>query len=316
MVTIIMPVLNGEKMIEKSIQSVIKQQYVDFELLIVDNGSSDNTVAICKNYVKQDARIRLLYCQETGVVAARNMGIKNAKGMYIAFIDADDEYKPNTLQELVLAMKRYQADIVSCGYENVFATGNIEKCIPDVEGEIDSNLFFEYIFQRGTMGFLWNKLYRASIWKETSIPVGMDVCEDTFINCSLLTKARTVVVIPKSLYRYYENADSVTRSINKKIDQEDNWKYLISYKKIAELVEEDAEKKACVKKATWWIIKLGVEELVEAGQVGVKAKKKLLVEMKDTLIQVLKSKESVRFKVGYLKTFLMNRCKLFIEEYK
>lgn len=307
MVTVILPVLNGEKTIEMSIQSVLNQTYKDFELLIVDNGSTDRTVAICSEVCEKDSRVKLLHCDISGVVAGRNLGVANASGKYLAFIDADDEYKSSMLEKMVEALEKTNADIASCGYETVSQGAVTSQCIPDCTGIVDSKQYFEMLFQTGTLGFLWNKLYKASIWKDSEAPVGMEVCEDTFINCSLLRKERVITVIPESMYRYYENPVSVTRTITRKIDQDGNWKYLNSYKRIASLVEKDAQKRRCVERATWWVIKLGIEELQAAGELGIEAKKQLIREMRKTLFFVLCSKEPLKFKASYLKTLLM--CK-------
>lgn len=305
MVSVILPVLNGESTIEMSIKSVLNQTYTDYELLIVDNGSSDHTVAICSRYCKNDNRIKILHCSIPGVVAGRKLGVTNAKGKYLAFIDADDEYKPEMLEIMVQALEKSNADIASCGYEIVYQGRERERCIPLCNGVLDSKHYFEMLFQKGTLGFLWNKLYKSSVWRESDNPDGMEVCEDTYINCSLLRTERTVVVVPQCLYQYYENPFSVTRTIDKKIDEHENWKYLVSYKKIMDLVADDEEKKRCVERSIWWVIKLGVEELNISGAVGISAKKKLCSEMKKNIIPVIRSGEDLRFKLSYIKTYIL-----------
>lgn len=307
MVSVILPVLNGASTIEKSIESVRNQTYTDFELLIVDNDSIDGTIDICEHYTKMDSRIQLLHSKKRGVVAGRKMGLDAAKGEYIAFIDADDLYVPEMLSKMVQAAEKHQADIVSCGYINVNPDGTQESCFPTAEGGLTADEFFSCIFESGTLGFLWNKLYKKNVIDECEHPEDMAVCEDTYMNCSLMRQDRKVVVLKECLYQYYVNPSSVTHTIEKKIDSEGNWKYLTSYRRIRALFQNDPIKAKRVQSGEWWVIKLGVEELASVGEKGVVAKNKLLQEMRKTMIEVMLSKESVRFKIGYLKCWLLRK---------
>lgn len=305
MVSVILPVLNGASTIEKSIESVRNQIYTDFELLIVDNGSTDGTIDVCKRYIEMDSRIQLLHSKKRGVVAGRKTGLDAAKGEYVAFIDADDLYEPQMLNKMVQAAIVHQADIISCGYINVNPDGTQENCFPKVDGVLTADKFFNCIFEGGTLGFLWNKLYKKNVIDECEHPENMAVCEDTYMNCSLMRQERRVVVLKECLYRYYVNPSSVTHTIEKKIDFEGNWKYLTSYRRIRELFRDDPIKAQRVQSSEWWVIKLGVEELALAGEKGAYAKKRLLQEMRKTLGPVIFSKESMRFKIGYLKCCLL-----------
>lgn len=307
MVSIIMPVLNGESTIEKSIESVCSQTYTDFEFLIIDNGSTDGTIDICKRYTCTDSRIHLFHSQKRGVVAARKTGLNVAKGAYVAFIDADDLYQPEMLSKMVETAEVHQADIVSCGYINVNPDGTQEKCVPIVEGILTVDTFFNCIFESGTLGFLWNKLYRKTVIDKCEVPENMEVCEDTYMNCSMMRQNCKIVVLKECLYYYYVNSSSVTHTIEKKIDSDGNWKYLISYRRIRELFRDDPIKKRRVQSGEWWVIKLGVEELAAAGTKGAYAKNKLLKEMRKTLVEVMVSKESLRFKISYVKCCLLGK---------
>jgi len=308
MVSVIMPVLNGEKTIKDSIVSIINQTYTEWELIIVDNGSTDKTEDICRVFVNDNPKISYLHCLEQGVVSARFKGVQSAKGEYIAFIDADDIMCNNMLQKMVETAKRENADIVSCGYVNV-SNEKKENCSPKYAGVCDENKFFECLFQEGTLGFLWNKLYKKDVYLECVQPVNMEVCEDLYINCSLLLRPRKVVLLQDCLYEYYVNMNSVTRSIDKKIYDNGDWKYLCAYKEIEKLFVNDSEKLNRVKESEWWIIKLGLEELIGFDEYNI-TKKKLLNEMKQTLSSVFLSKSSFRFKIGYYKRYLLESLKV------
>lgn len=307
MISVILPVLNGANTIKSSIESVCNQTYTDFELLIIDNGSTDRTIEICRKYEKQDKRIKFLRCEETGVVAARKLGILEARGEYIAFIDADDAYVPTMLYKMEQAARINHADIVSCGYISEYPNGSEEFCFPVTEGIVSTDKFFDCLFESGTLGFLWNKLYRKDVLNQCEHPKNMEVCEDTFINCSIMRSERKIVVLNECLYQYYVNRFSVTHTLAMKIDSEDNWKYLTSYRKIRNLFKNDPRKAYRVRVSEWWIIKLGVEELHKAGKQGKKAKKKLLIEMKKSLKDVLCSNLSFKFKISYFKCYISKK---------
>ncbi|MEE3325193.1 MAG: glycosyltransferase family A protein, partial [Methanosphaera sp.] len=129
MVSVIMPVLNGEKTIKDSIVSIINQTYTEWELIIVDNGSTDKTEDICSVFVNDNPKISYIHCLEKGVVSARFKGVQSAKGEYVAFIDADDRMCNNMLKKMIETAKRENADIVSCGYVNV-TNEKKETCSP------------------------------------------------------------------------------------------------------------------------------------------------------------------------------------------
>lgn len=310
MISVILPVLNGADTIKKSIESVRNQTYTDFELLIVDNGSTDETQEICLKFEKQDSRIKLLHCAERGVVAGRKLGLEMAQGEYVAFIDADDSYAPEMLQKMLEAVERHDADIASCGYINVYPDGRHDSSFPVTEGLLSSDQFFNCLFEGGTLGFLWNKLYRKTVLDECAHPENMEVCEDTFMNSSLMRSQRKIVILKECLYRYYVNPASVTHTLEKKVDDNGDWKYLVSYRRIRELFADDSEKANRIEKAEWWVIKLGVEELDGVGTQGQSAQKKLLLEMKQALKAVLRSDEGLKFKISFLKCYLMHCLKV------
>ena len=160
------------------------------------------------------------------------------------------------LSKMIQAAETYHADIVSCGYINVTPDGIQEKCFPTAEGILTADEFFDCIFERGTLGFLWNKLYRKNVIDECEHPENMAVCEDTYMNCSLMRQERKVVVLKECLYQYYVNPLSVTHTIEKKIDEDGNWKYLTSYRRIRALFQSDSKKLSVFKAANGGLLNL------------------------------------------------------------
>lgn len=123
LVSVIVPVYNAEHFIEKCIHSILNQSYKNIELILVNDGSTDNSVKICDSFAKIDNRIKLIHQANSGPSVARNNGIYNAKGKYIQFIDADDYIEENMIETLVNEMEK-GLDIVICGYKRIFKEEN------------------------------------------------------------------------------------------------------------------------------------------------------------------------------------------------
>lgn len=149
MFSIIIPAYNAEPFIKKSIDSVLSQTVDDFEILVVDDGSTDNTSTVVKNI--SDLRIRYIYQPNGGVSAARNTGIKNAKGDYVCFLDADDLWKPHHLATILKLAEKYpECDVFLTGHEILLNNGEtILKKIPGVSDDIQSNNVFRNIWDYG-----------------------------------------------------------------------------------------------------------------------------------------------------------------------
>ncbi len=298
MVSIILPVYNGEKTIDKCVRSVFGQTYRDWELVIVNDGSQDRTDAICDSLAEQDQRVHVLHKDNGGVVRARAFGLERAAGEYVAFVDSDDTLETDTLEKMVDAARMHSADIVSCGYRETHEDKTAIDFRPKKCGIMNEGEFFPLLFEGGTMGFLCNKLYRRDLLTGVTAPDGMTVCEDLYVNCVLLRQPCKVVVLPDCLYNYYMNPESVTHTIGKKMDHEGRWKYLESYKQILAVVSDIPEYKNRVMDAIPWILKLGMEELIAAGGQE-RAKAILRKEMRNYFWTCMRTRNSARFKLGY-----------------
>lgn len=177
-ISIIIPIYNSEKYIAECLQSILQQTYHNFELILVDDGSTDSSYSICKSYEKSDSRIHLVSKRNGGVSSARNLGLEFAKGKYIAFIDSDDYIAPNYL-EVLMSKACHSTDFVFSGMCDV-VRGQINKTITQKE------YFWELNKEEDFIDFLYQpiqsspcaKLYSNSIIKENNI------CFDTSLNCA------------------------------------------------------------------------------------------------------------------------------------
>lgn len=217
MISIVLPVYNAEKYIDRCIESVINQSYVDYELLIIDDGSTDSTRDICLKYTYNDERIRYFYQKNKGPSAARNQALKLSKGNYIVFIDSDDYYEKNYLTVLLDLLERNDADIAVCNfYRENFVTK--EKYINDTGKQ--AVIYFnedseKIIYDKRIEGYLWNKIFKRSLFDNILFPDDINLCEDLFVLVKIICKNDIKIIYTSSaLYNYVMNTDGITDSIN------------------------------------------------------------------------------------------------------
>lgn len=213
LVSVIMPVYNVENYISKSIESVLNQTYSAFELIIVIDGSKDNSCTIAENYATQDSRIKIVYKENGGLSDARNYGLNIAKGDYYYFIDSDDYIDKKLLEEVVYYADNNDLDVVTFGFyvdfENdkfntyysyevrprngIYNSCNINTIIVD-EG------FYNYI------GYAWNKLYKSTIIKNNNkcFINGLSLIEDIEFNYLVFKDTEKIGFIDKVFYHYIQ----------------------------------------------------------------------------------------------------------------
>lgn len=219
-VSIIMPVYNSEKYLSVAIESVLRQTYKNFELILVDDGSADNSGQICDQYAKEYDCIKVFHKKNGGICDARNYGMKYATGDYIGFIDNDDEYEPDLLEDNIKLAEKYKADIVRFERRkvNYDPKGNrsVEKragLIPLMnEGNdyvaFNSKKVFQHyleIKRGGGLSNVWNGLYKKSFLIEHKITFNTNYkfgCEDIHFNVQSYWKADKIVFNKNEYYIY------------------------------------------------------------------------------------------------------------------
>lgn len=213
-VSIIVPVYNAQNTICRCINSILSQTYPNFELLLVDDGSRDESGAICDEYAEQDDRIKVFHKENGGVSAARNFALDHAQGEYIQFLDSDDWITPDATQKLVRAAEEHQCDMVISNFyrvvdDRVSVKGDIEK--DDVltreeyaEHMMESPADFYY-------GVLWNKLYRRTIIESHKLRMNQDIswCEDFLFNLEYIRYADRFYALNVPLYYYVKTKGSL-----------------------------------------------------------------------------------------------------------
>lgn len=241
-VSVIIPVFNAEKNIDYCIQSLLNQSFQNFEILIIDDGSTDNTLAVLKKY-QFNERIRIIKQRNLGVSIARNSGISNASGKYIGFVDADDTVLPNYLENLVNAIRiESNIDVSICGFTiKDSSTKKIEYKTNFEEKIVSASNMISHIFDfDGPQGFVWNKLWKKEIIVKNKISFNTDIrmAEDLLFVIDYLLCSKMVNIIPTTDYVYYQNNGSLSSTFKVK-KQKNNFIALYkNYKKSAYLIRK------------------------------------------------------------------------------
>lgn len=227
LISVMIAVYNGEKYLDRCIESVINQTYKNFELILVDDGSTDNTWEIFQKYAQKDNRIKCVQKKNGGLSSARNYGMKNAKGKYYYFLDCDDYIKENLLETVYNKMLETEADLVAFNYIKFNEKGRIIGSSNFETGEYDvdtDRAKFDYLnnilLQYKTGWEDWNRLYRADIIKNNHLKFldyHLYFAQDLCFHLFYIMHAKKVVCIPTKLHYYMIRNDSIMRTAGKQI---------------------------------------------------------------------------------------------------
>ena len=218
-ISIVIPVYNTSKYLKQCIGSILNQTYKNLEIIIVNDGSKDNSLSIIKEFKNQDKRIIVVDKKNGGLSSARNAGIKIASGEYILNVDSDDWIEPNTCETLIKTAIDNDADIV---IGNIYLEyKNKQKKWKDLNKNIKYKNF-EYLdafFIENGKGTVCNKLIKRSLYIDNKIfhPEGISLGEDTSTLLRLALKSETIIKIPNYIYHYRQNEFSMMHSKEKKI---------------------------------------------------------------------------------------------------
>lgn len=212
-ISIIVPVYNAEKYLHRCIDSILAQTFYNFELLLINDGSRDNSGIICDEYANEDSRVRVFHSENLGVSAARNIGLKNAYGEWIAFIDSDDWISLTMYEKLYMCAKSSSADIIYCDYYQDFGNREVYEMVDDLN--ISKLELFKSLLVKG-WPVIWNKIYRSEIFKKNNILFleGCNFCEDLLFTVESFYYSKNNVYINEALYHYNRtNINSLVRTL-------------------------------------------------------------------------------------------------------
>lgn len=221
-ISVIVPVYNTEKWLRHCIDSILAQTFTDFELLLIDDGSTDSSGAICDEYSKIDSRIRVFHKINGGVSSARNFGVNIARSEWIAFCDADDWIEPLFFSQLL--EKSQETDIVFSDfwfeYPNKRKSSNFYNW--DKQG-VDG--LKEYIATPWTC--LWGNIQKKSLYIDHNLrcPIDINYCEDFHLMVRLCFFADKIAKVSKPLYHYRQQESSIMHNLSKKTEADEQWVY-------------------------------------------------------------------------------------------
>lgn len=245
-ISVIVPVYKAEKYIEACTAAILGQSEPDLELLLIDDGSPDQSGAICDNLAETDARIRVIHKENGGASSARNRGLEDAKGEYIMFCDSDDRPTKDWCKELLSAMEQGNADLCVCGYSCMKDGEEVRRsALQSPDGNnVDTDLWTLYEIR--LLNTPWNKIFRRSVIEEKQLRFDetMSDGEDQHFNLRYLqgTEQR-IRILPKALYLYTEdNASSVTSRFIPKMWEQKKKSYALLYQLLFEEGKTGKEK--------------------------------------------------------------------------
>lgn len=221
-ISVIVPVYNTEKYLRRCIDSILAQTFIDFELLLIDDGSKDSSGAICDEYAAKDPRVRVFHKENGGVSSARNAGLANARGEWISFVDSDDWVDHNFLELVIL--ETYKADVVFC--DSIFEFSNKQIIHQHYNWNKSANVgLSEFISTTWTC--LWGCIIKRSIISDNHIecPVNITYCEDFHFIVRVCFFANVISKISVPLYHYSQRDGSAVHSLSLSTQEEEIWVY-------------------------------------------------------------------------------------------
>ena len=235
MISVIVSIYNMDRYLNKCIESLINQSYKDYEILLVDDGSTDNSGKTCDDWETKEEKIRTIHKQNGGISSARNCGIRHAYGEWIIFPDPDDWVEPDYLKKLLDIQKQNDADLSICGH---FFSDKIwnENAKPEI---MNTEKAMEYLmYPNSFSGYAWNKLYSLDIIKKNNLSFDeeLETIQDLHFNVQYFQFCNKIAYDPEPLYHYVIHDSSVSSvnspQITKKV------KGVVTYERIAELLHD------------------------------------------------------------------------------
>ncbi|MCR5720255.1 MAG: glycosyltransferase [Lachnospiraceae bacterium] len=212
LVSVVIPVYNVQKYLECCIDSILNQTYKEVEIILVDDGSKDESGAICDRYGEKYENVRVYHRENAGVSASRNFGTEISKGKYIAFVDSDDYVEPGYIEKLLNAIVSNNTEIALCNYNKVNDDNEVIHELDVVKDEVlDAKEILKKCAEEHGFSYIvcWARLYSVELAKKVPFRTGK-VCEDEFMAFDLFKNSKRIACISDRLYDYRKNSSSIT----------------------------------------------------------------------------------------------------------
>ena len=216
LVSVIIPVYNVLPYLREALDSVMNQTYANLEIIIVDDGSTDGSGAVCDEY-RCDPRVTVIHQENRGLSGARNTGLSLITGEYVAFLDSDDAFHSDTIERFLNTITRENADMATCGYEvieteGVLAGAKRRNCfIPKRDTVLTSREALAAMLEGEYTIAVWNKLYKKKVWEQICFPEGC-IYEDKLVAPRIVEQCGRIAVISQALIYYRKRSGSITQT--------------------------------------------------------------------------------------------------------
>ncbi len=209
LISVVVPIYNGQKYLKRCVKSILEQSYNHFEVILINDGSTDDSLDICRSYEDNDKRVRVIDQKNLGVAKSRNNGLEIATGSFVSFVDCDDFLLLNAYSELIELAIESDCEILQYSYNLIDVNGTILKHPSLVNSVVEgtNDILDHYLSARNSDNFPWNKLYKSSICKDILFP-DVKYSEDFFFNTKVYSKCNKVMTTSKKLYNHMLHPDS------------------------------------------------------------------------------------------------------------
>ena len=207
-VSIVVPVYNVEKYLQSCIDSLVSQTYLNLEIILVDDASTDNCPAICDEAARKDGRIKVIHKNNGGAASARNAGLNIVTGDYVCFVDSDDYVENKYIQRLVNVLEQENADAAVCGFWYLYRDHLEKKGFSGIHTVMNQTDYLQRFLTDWTCGLIWNKIFRKETLKDVRFTEGHKI-DDEFFTYKVIMNCKRVVLFEDPLYYYRMRATSV-----------------------------------------------------------------------------------------------------------
>ena len=210
-ISVIIPVYNVEAYLPQCLDSVLSQSYPSLQVILIDDGSTDNSGTICDEYAERDSRIVVIHQKNGGAAAAKNAGLRAATGKYLSFVDSDDYLEPDAYAHMVAQLEASDADVIQCSFCDVFPDKTVLHAVQGEQTEFMCVQYLERYTKDWTCGLLWDKLYVRSVFDGIFFEEGHKI-DDEYFTYRGIMNARKIVRNNFVVYNYRKRRSSVMYS--------------------------------------------------------------------------------------------------------
>lgn len=210
-ISVIVPVYNVAAYLPECAESILSQDYQNLEVILIDDGSTDDSGSICDAYAAKDPRVVVIHQKNGGAAAAKNAGLRAATGKYLSFVDSDDYLELDAYSHMIGILRQYDADVVQCAYQDVFRNTAVDHISPEGTKEYSATEYLERYTKDWTCGLLWDKLYVRSLFDGIWFEEGHRI-DDEYFTYRGIMNARKVVRDDRIIYNYRKRRSSVMYS--------------------------------------------------------------------------------------------------------